>query len=123
MLEELNFVDDNKMQDEMNVEENNIEKISNENIQEVPENIDIQTLFEEKSSDLKVLTATATTDAEEGITFKNDGHIANALFSTSAQSFWNYQESVDGSSIAQMPRQSQNTSAPMKRLPGSSTAA
>lgn len=53
LLEELNFVDDNKMQDEMNVEENNIEKFSNENIQEVPENIDIQTLFEEKSSDLK----------------------------------------------------------------------
>lgn len=53
LLEELNFVDDNKMLDEINVEENNIEKISNENIQEVPENIDIQTLFEEKSSDLK----------------------------------------------------------------------
>ena len=35
-----------------------------------------------------------TTEAEMGITFKYDGHIANALFSSASQSFWNYQEFV-----------------------------
>ncbi len=35
-----------------------------------------------------------TTDAETGITFKNDGHIGNALYSSSSQSFWDYQTFV-----------------------------
>jgi len=35
-----------------------------------------------------------TTDAEEGITFKNDGHIGNSMFSSSSKSFWDYQDFI-----------------------------